>query len=73
MSPSSQAVRQTGGVSVEAAISWVFENQGGPSDARLEEEGIYQEYKMVFVVNGSLPMSIGKVATQVGYWNFQNY
>jgi len=59
-----QAVRQTGAASVEAAISWVFENRD-IGDARLAEEGIYQDFKMIFVVNGSLPMSVGKIAAQV--------
>jgi len=60
-------VRQTGGNSVEAAISWVFENRESSSRDRLEQEGIYQEYKMVFCVNGSLAMSPGKMAAQVGH------
>jgi PTH2 family peptidyl-tRNA hydrolase len=60
-------VRQTGANSVEAAISWVFENRESASRDRLEEEGIYQEFKMVFCVNGSLAMSPGKMAAQVGH------
>jgi len=60
-------VRQTGGSSVEAAISWVFENRESSSRDRLEQEGIYQEYKMVFCVNASLGMSPGKMAAQVGH------
>jgi len=61
------AVQQTGGNSVEAAIAWVFENGSGVSDAQMEQEGLYEEYKMVFVVNGALPMGIGKIAAQVGH------
>jgi len=59
------AVRQTGGNSVENAISWVFENREGSS--RVQMEDIYQDYKMVFVVNGSLTMSPGKICAQVAH------
>jgi len=59
------AVRQTGCNSVENAISWVFENREGSS--RVQMEDIYQDYKMVFVVNTSLPMTPGKIAAQVAH------
>jgi len=59
------AVRQTGADTAESAIAWVFENEMGG----VEEEGdeMYQDYKMVFVVNASLPMTPGKMAAQVGH------
>jgi len=51
---------------VEDAITWVCENgAAGVSDAQMEQEGLYEEYKMIFVVNGSLSMGIGKISAQV--------
>jgi PTH2 family peptidyl-tRNA hydrolase len=62
------AVRQTGAESAEAAINWVFENSDRDRAEELESgEELYQDYKMVFVINASLPMSPGKVAAQVGH------
>jgi len=59
------AVRQTGATSAEAAINWVFENS--ESTRAESDESFYQDLKMVFVVNTSLPMSPGKMAAQVGH------
>jgi len=63
------AVRQTGAETVEAAIAWVFENreQGDILDAGAAGDSMFQEYKMVFVVNSSLSMGPGKMAAQVGH------
>ena len=59
-------MRQTGAESAEAAINWVFENSDRNRAEELEaNEDLYQDYKMVFAVNMSLPMSPGKVAAQV--------
>lgn len=38
-----------------------------------EEEDAYPEYKMVFVVNTSLPMTPGKMAAQVGHATLDLY
>ncbi|CAL8097380.1 unnamed protein product [Orchesella dallaii] len=63
------AVRQTGAETAEAAIAWVFENreQGDMLDAGAAGDAMFQDYKMVFVVNASLNMSPGKMAAQVGH------
>jgi len=57
------AVQRTGADTAESAIAWVFENDmaGG------EDDEMYLDYKMVFVVNTSLPMTPGKMAAQVGH------
>jgi len=63
------AVRQTGAETVEAAIAWVFENreQGDILDAGAAGDSLFQDFKMIFVVNSSLSMSPGKMAAQVGH------
>lgn len=63
----SQAVRQTGADTAEGAIAWVFENQEMAGASADDPPEMYQEYKMVFVVNSSLPMTPGKMAAQVNY------
>jgi peptidyl-tRNA hydrolase len=45
----------------------VYENgMAGASEDDLDDD-LYQDYKMVFVVNSSLPMTPGKMAAQVGH------
>jgi hypothetical protein len=60
-----QAVVQTGADTAEGAIAWVFENDMGGAADEGESSEMYQDYKMVFVVNTSLPMTPGKIAAQV--------
>lgn len=69
----------TGNISAEAAADWVFENMDKPGfhDAfQIEhalsgfsalKENVKSPYKMVFVVNDSLKMGVGKIAAQVGH------
>ncbi|XP_065063584.1 probable peptidyl-tRNA hydrolase 2 [Rhopilema esculentum] len=68
----------TGGVSVDAAASWVFENMNDPeihSPFKVEldipppsdESGQSDPLKMVFIVNNSLKMGVGKIAAQVAH------
>jgi len=62
------AVRETGASTAEEAIAWVFENEASASLALAEQdERLFQDFKMVFVVNTSLPMTPGKMAAQVGH------
>lgn len=57
-------MRETGADTAEGAIAWVFENDMGGASGGDEDE-LYQDFKMVFVVNTSLPMTPGKMAAQV--------
>lgn len=43
----------------------MFENDMGGAANEGESSEMYQDYKMVFVVNTSLPMTPGKIAAQV--------
>ncbi|XP_053204080.1 probable peptidyl-tRNA hydrolase 2 [Panonychus citri] len=65
-----RALYLTGNNSVEAAISWIFENNdSGPEAAEIGnlDAAPFQEYKMVFAVNCSLNMGVGKTAAQVAH------
>lgn len=73
-----QALYYTGNHSVEFAANYVFQNPdldedldgSVPIDTRSEvdEEGVNAlPIKMVFIVNGSLSMSVGKTAGQVAH------
>lgn len=69
----------TGNISAEAAAEWVFDNVEQPDlhepfqiDHSLTgfaalKENIQSPYKMIFVVNDSLKMGVGKIAAQVGH------
>jgi len=64
---------QTGADTAEGAIAWVFENDMGGAGGAAESSEMYEfrEYKMVFVVNTSLPMTPGKIAAQVYFNHFK--
>jgi len=67
----------TGGISVDAAASWIFENLDDPDinspfNVQLEAEQPsnaveVSPIKMVFVVNSELKMGVGKIAAQVAH------
>jgi len=71
------ALYNTGNEYLDAAISYVFDNPleclpNSPETSSQqqipdEDSGDESGYKMVFVVNGALEMSIGKTAAQVGH------
>ncbi len=70
----------TGNSSADQAAAWVFEHLQDPhlhtpftppsqllSPPQSQRVTILDDYKMVFVVNTSLEMGVGKVAAQVGH------
>ena len=69
----------TGNVSAELAAEWVFENFDHPelnnpfqidhslSGFTTVRPNTQSSHKMVFVINGSLKMGVGKVGAQVGH------
>lgn len=69
-----QAVWVTGSTTVDAALTWIFENREETAEVveeRLPPDGALVEgenvAKMVFVVNMDLNMGVGKVAAQVAH------
>ena len=77
-----KALFYTGNTSADAAASWIFENNDSDLDTPLEVEASRETmsnedrerarhtrdiFKMVFVVNSSLNMGLGKTAAQVAH------
>jgi len=64
-----KALFYTGNHSTEQAATWIIENPGATSDDdSSSSDGLgFPSYKMVFVVNHSLGMGVGKVAAQVAH------
>ncbi|KAI1289892.1 putative peptidyl-tRNA hydrolase 2 [Halotydeus destructor] len=77
-----KALFYTGNQSAELAASWIFENPEADLETPLEVEASRETmsaearersrhtrdiYKMVFVVNSSLEMGVGKIAAQVAH------
>eukprot|EP00057_Strongylocentrotus_purpuratus_P008084 XP_011662558.1 PREDICTED: probable peptidyl-tRNA hydrolase 2 [Strongylocentrotus purpuratus] len=63
-----KAVQTTGNISAEAAVSWVFENADMSAGGVMADNPMdFDNVKMVFAVNSSLKMGVGKVAAQVGH------
>lgn len=73
-----RALYFTGNNSAEAAISWIFENSESdtspidfgerePEGGAIANEEDCDDYKMVFVVNCSLNMGVGKACAQVAH------
>ncbi|ESO07541.1 hypothetical protein HELRODRAFT_76253 [Helobdella robusta] len=66
---SMRALYHTGNYSADMAAAWVFENQDRNINTPFSSSELSDvpSYKMVFVVNQDLKMSIGKTAGQVGH------
>lgn len=73
-----KALFYTGNSSAELATAWIFENPNADLDTPLEMEArsssdeedgstFNDVYKMVFVVNSSLEMGIGKIGAQIAH------
>lgn len=71
------AISKTRGIGAEAAINWILEHSNESDFESDEEQNVMggaqsssitnRQQKMVFVVNMSLKMGVGKLAAQVGH------